>query len=111
MHELLKLAEESSLREEPLSFVIGDLVGVHTRRLGGGTVQTPGFFSGRAKELLGNITNDKAAQMIIDAVQDKELFQALLRGVGPRALREVNKRLNAWLLGPGSRVFEGEGAE
>lgn len=35
MHELLKLAEESSLREEPLSFEIGDLVDVHTRILEG----------------------------------------------------------------------------
>lgn len=35
MHKLLKLAEESSLREEPLTFEIGDLVDVHTRILEG----------------------------------------------------------------------------
>ena len=35
MHELLKLAEESSLRKDPLSFEIGDLVDVHTRILEG----------------------------------------------------------------------------
>ncbi len=35
MHELLKLAEDSSLREEPLSFEIGDLVDVHSRILEG----------------------------------------------------------------------------
>lgn len=35
MHELLKLAEEESLREEPLSFEIGDHVDVHTRILEG----------------------------------------------------------------------------
>ena len=35
MHKLLKLAEESSLREEPLIFEIGDLVDVHTRILEG----------------------------------------------------------------------------
>ena len=35
MHELLKLAEESSLRKEPLIFEIGDLVDVHTRILEG----------------------------------------------------------------------------
>lgn len=35
MHKLLKLAEESSLREEPLEFQIGDTVNVHTRILEG----------------------------------------------------------------------------
>ena len=35
MHKLLKLVEESSLREEPLTFEIGDLVDVHTRILEG----------------------------------------------------------------------------
>jgi large subunit ribosomal protein L19 len=35
MHELLKKAEESSLREEGLDFQIGDTVNVHTRILEG----------------------------------------------------------------------------
>jgi len=35
MSDLLKLAEESSLREEPLQFEIGDTVDVHTRILEG----------------------------------------------------------------------------
>jgi large subunit ribosomal protein L19 len=35
MHELLKKAEESSLRDEPLEFQIGDTVNVHTRILEG----------------------------------------------------------------------------
>ena len=35
MHKLLKLAEESSLREEPLQFEIGDTDSVHTRILEG----------------------------------------------------------------------------
>jgi len=35
MHKLLKLAEESSLREEPLSFEIGDTVDLYTRILEG----------------------------------------------------------------------------
>lgn len=35
MHELLKLAEQSSLREDPLEFEIGDTVRVHTRILEG----------------------------------------------------------------------------
>lgn len=35
MHELLKLAEKSSLRDESLEFEIGDTVDVHTRILEG----------------------------------------------------------------------------
>lgn len=35
MHELLKIAEEPSLREKPLEFDIGDTVEVHTRILEG----------------------------------------------------------------------------
>lgn len=35
MHELLKLAEQSSLRTEPLEFEVGDTVNVHTRILEG----------------------------------------------------------------------------
>lgn len=35
MHKLLKLAEESSLRNDPLQFEIGDTVAVHTRILEG----------------------------------------------------------------------------
>ena len=35
MNELLKIAEESSLREQPLEFEIGDTVEVHTRILEG----------------------------------------------------------------------------
>ena len=35
MHELLKLAEESSLRSNELNFEIGDTVDVHTRILEG----------------------------------------------------------------------------
>lgn len=35
MHKLLKLAEESSLRKDPLHFEIGDTVAVHTRILEG----------------------------------------------------------------------------
>jgi len=35
MHELLKKAEASSLREQPLEFEIGDTVEVHTRILEG----------------------------------------------------------------------------
>ena len=43
MQELLKLAEESSLREKPLKFEIGDTVDVHTRILEGDKERTQIF--------------------------------------------------------------------
>ena len=45
MHKLLKLAEESSLRETPLEFEIGDTVDVHTR-IQEGTKERIQIFSG-----------------------------------------------------------------
>lgn len=36
MHKLIKLAEASSLRSNPISFQIGDTIDVHTRILEGG---------------------------------------------------------------------------
>lgn len=44
-HPLLKLAEESSLREDPLEFEIGDTIDVHTRILEG-TKERIQVFSG-----------------------------------------------------------------
>lgn len=35
MHDLIEMTEESSLREEPLEFEIGDTVNLHTRILEG----------------------------------------------------------------------------
>ncbi|REJ73666.1 MAG: 50S ribosomal protein L19 [Planctomycetota bacterium] len=45
MHRLIQLAEESSLRENPLNFEIGDTVDVHTRILEG-TKERIQIFSG-----------------------------------------------------------------
>lgn len=97
--------------------IIGRVSGAQVGRrvammTGGGTVQTPGIFSGRAAAFMKNLTNDRAAQLLNDAVQDPELFRALLMPVarpksaaGAKMASVPNKRLNSWLAGPGSRVF------
>jgi len=48
------------------------------QRTGGGTVQTPGIFVGRAKRILESLTNDEARNILIRSSKDKELFQKLL---------------------------------
>ncbi len=80
---------------------------VVAQRLGGGTVQTPGIFSTRAREILTNLTNDTARELLVEGVKDKRLFSALL---APRATfaqqKEAGRRFNAWLAGPGQRFAE-----
>lgn len=80
---------------------------------GGGTVQTPGIFAGYAKRLLGKLTNDKAQEILIQAVQDKELMQALLTSTKTKkGAKLANRRLNAWLATPiGESINNMQGEE
>jgi len=48
-------------------------------QLGGGTVQTPGIFSGQAQRVLRNMTNDEARNVLIRAVKDKSVMEDLLK--------------------------------
>lgn len=45
---------------------------------GAASLQTAQMASGAAKKFLGKLTNNKAEQMLIDAIEDPELFRALL---------------------------------
>ena len=81
-------------------------------RLGGGTVQTPGIFSGKARKFLESMTNDKAEQLLIRSmVEDPALFKALMTeeqrlARSPELQRVLNLRLNAFLAGPGATLLE-----
>lgn len=68
---------------------------------GGGTVQTPGIFAEKAKQLVGRYLKDPAERLIIDAItsQDDDLMEALIRGLdSPENIKFVSKRLNAWAI-------------
>lgn len=93
---------------DTIARVSGAQVGrVIAGRIGGGTVQTPGIFSGKAREFLGKLTNDKATELLIEAVQDKELMAALLSPTGtPKQAKIATRKFNAWLVGPGLRFTE-----
>lgn len=73
------------------------------RNSGTGNIQTPGIFVNRTKELLGKLTNDRAEQLLVDAIKDPELMRALLLNLDdPRAARRAADRLNSWLIGTGA---------
>lgn len=63
------------------------------------------------KKLLYSLNLDKARQMIIDAQFDEELYKSLLLNPGRSTkptIQRANKKLNSWLLGPGSRLLDEE---
>ncbi len=84
------------------------------RVTGGGTVQTPGIFSERFKNFANNLTKDRAAQLINDAITspDPKLLESLLLPIKRPELAAIDKnlsiignRMNLWLLGSGARVL------
>lgn len=107
------------MQDTPATIItlVGTTLGARTgAQLGKGTsgasLKTASFMSKQVNKFLGNITNDKAAQLIHDAMDDKELYQSLLRGIDTvEGQKFVNRRLNAWLAGPGSRVLDDDNSE
>lgn len=76
---------------------------------GSSTIQTPGIVSNAMKQLLNKVTQDKAQQMLSDAITDEKLFKQLLEfkpaAKGPKAVKQ-DKQLRAWMAGPGARLFQ-----
>jgi hypothetical protein len=59
------------------------------------------------QKMLKGFTNDSAAQLIKDAVNDKPLYQALLMPMGPKRA-VIDKRIGAWMAGPAAHLYEQE---
>lgn len=67
---------------------------------GGGSLQTAQMASSRAKEILGKLVSDKASQIISDAIEDPELFRALLTDTKTQAFeKRAVPRLVPYLVG------------
>jgi hypothetical protein len=73
-----------------------------------GGLQSAQIVSGRVRDFLGRLTNDQAAVLISQSVTDPALFAALLNPGARFTPSQQVARLQAWLAGPGVRVF-GEG--
>ena len=76
----------------------------------GASLLTAGFASKRMQQMLESLTNDRAEALIHDAVQDRELFRALLTIQDtPAAVRHAESTLGAWLGGyAGAALLEDE---
>lgn len=75
----------------------------------GGSLQTAQIFSSNARKMIQRLTNDKARQILIEAVQNPELMHTLLTNTTTQmGRRNVNKRLNAWIATPIGETFAEE---
>jgi hypothetical protein len=70
-----------------------------------GGLQSAQIASGRVRDFLGRLTNDQAAVLISQSVTDPALFAALLNPGKMFTPTQQVARLQAWLAGPGVRVF------
>lgn len=117
-----RAAKEGVISDTPNAILtmIGRVTGAQSgqavaRMTGGGTVQTPGIFSGAARRHIEKLTNDRASVLLERAlVEDPALFTALMADPKTEkaltlAQKNLNTRLNAFLAGPGSEMLEDEG--
>jgi hypothetical protein len=109
---------EGARRATPLNAVMDDapntliemsmriLAARHGADLGGGggaSLQTAQMASARMQKLLTRLTNDRASQLLRDAITDRDLFTALMmKQQTPSARRLVENRLTEWMLGVGA---------
>lgn len=70
-------------------------------QLGGGmaSLQTAQMASSRMREALGYLASDKASQLMADAVEDPELFRALLLEISPKNEKQIIGKLWPYLSG------------
>ena len=88
------IADAPSKALNMLAGILGAFVG---RKLGTGTIQAPGFVANLFRSQLLKRTQDPARRLILDAMQDQALFDALLHDMSdiPQVAR---RQLNAWAL-------------
>jgi hypothetical protein len=71
------------------------------RAMGTGTIQVPGMFTARARQILGRLFNDRADAVIREALSDPQVMSDLL--IGPSAsatrVRQAENRLMNWATG------------
>ena len=66
----------------------------------GGSLQSAQIASGRAQRILEQLTNSKAQQLLVDAVQDPDLMRDLLLNINlPKNLSKLEKTLAPYIVG------------
>jgi hypothetical protein len=77
-----------------------------------GSLQSAQIMSGRMRDFLRRITNDRASVLLAEAVNDPELFASLMSPARSIAQQEqAARRLQAWIAGPAGRAVFGEEQE
>lgn len=75
----------------------------------GGSLQTANIFTARARDMLGRLTNDKARQLLMDAIEDPALMRALL--MEPKAIyasKPAQSKLAPYFVGGVSGAAAGQ---
>lgn len=108
-------ADVGNVMDSPANKIVEMVVRIAAARHGGsmgggsmgGSIQTANIFTERARKALRNLTNDRARQLLLDAVEDPELFKELLRTPASIRLSGAKKsRLAPYLIGAGAAVAE-----
>lgn len=71
------------------------------RALGTGTIQVPGMFVKRVRDLLGRIAIDRADALVHEAIRDPKMMAALLTGPGSSRvqIQRAEQTLSTWATG------------
>lgn len=102
-----RVTEVSTVLNSPsnqiLEYVVRVAAARHGGQLGGGTMggslQTANIFTNKARGYLNNLTNNKARQMLMDAVEDPALFKLLLEPQSVQLKKQVRDRLAPYVAG------------
>ena len=77
------------------------------RAIGPGTIQVPGYFAKMSEKAFGALDTGMAKQLLVDAVQDKKLFEALITDISkPEQAKRVYKVLHGWMLAHSVKSLE-----
>lgn len=96
----------SKLIETPLRILAARTGAQFGKGTSGASLLTSNLFSKAAKDYVGNWTNDKAHNLLTQAVQDPQLMKALLTNTSTKAGQKIAaQKLEAWLLGPGATLL------
>lgn len=97
-----------------IEFAVRIAAANHGAQMGKGAagLQTAQMASSTAKRLLGRLMNDKAEQMLLDAIEDPKLFRALLMDPGKVELqKEARSRIAPYISGAIAATTTEQGAE
>jgi hypothetical protein len=97
-------APMEDLPSRAISFIAGTLAARAGAQLGQGTsgasLRTANLAVKTLNAVLGRLTNDKAEALLRDAIQDRDLFRALLMPINsPSQARNLERQLSAWQAG------------